>query len=140
MRNNRVKLIVGICIAAVLLICILIIVVPLFRFEKTEQTPSAPPKPLIAREDLSIESLTRVLGLSGVQVKRMKSVLKAESKRREAILRIYALQDGSLSETGLQQLAEFSKYYEKMYSHILDEEQYTGFMRIRGELGRTVSK
>lgn len=126
--------IAGTCLLAAFLICAAVFIVKSGRFSKPVQATPAPPKLLIAREDLSLESLTRVLGLSESQVKRIKPILKTEGKRRAAIIRTYAGPDGNLDETGLRQLQDYSAYYEKMYSHILDEKQFAEFIRIRNQL------
>ena len=109
----------------------------LFLRHPKMQDPAKPvqEEPLIVRDDLSLESLTRVLELSPAQVKRMRPILKQEKKRHDAILRAYAASNGNLSEAGIKQLEDFRLYYEKMYSHILNEEQFGKYTRVRKELG-----
>lgn len=124
----------------IILICfiaILVASISLF-FLLRKRAPQSPVTPvqeesLIALDDLSIDSLTKVLDLSSAQVKRLQPILKTEKRRHDAIMRTYVSDSGQLTEAGMKQLADFRSYYENMYSHILNEEQFARYLRVRKE-------
>ncbi|MDD4908083.1 MAG: hypothetical protein PHJ00_03375 [Candidatus Omnitrophica bacterium] len=89
---------------------------------------------LIKNNGLTLETLAEALNLTEQQVKRMKPVFRDEQKKREALQRkISSTDDQSLAEKLKRQLGLFHEYYEEMYSHILDEAQFSRFIRIRRE-------
>ncbi|MFA5116336.1 MAG: hypothetical protein WC486_03550 [Candidatus Omnitrophota bacterium] len=89
---------------------------------------------LIKDNGLTLETLAEALNLTEQQVKRMKPVYRDEQKKREALQRkISSSRDESAAEKLKSQLGLFHEYYEDMYSHILDEAQFSRFMRIRRE-------
>jgi transcriptional regulator with XRE-family HTH domain len=89
---------------------------------------------LIKNNGLTLETLAEALNLTEQQVKRMKPVFRDEQKKREALQRrISSARDEPSAEKLKSQLGLFHEYYEDMYSHILDEAQFSRFMRIRRE-------
>ncbi len=109
-----------------------------WRFFSAKKTPapavsipqSAVTAPVVRRDKLTMEQLQFELDLSDYQVKRLRPIMKEESLRRSALVRKYG---GSPQEQqSLQkELKLFQSYYEDMYSHILNETQFSEYKRLR---------
>jgi hypothetical protein len=103
---------------------------------KKEAVEQAPPQKETPRKKVTLKELKEKLGLTDKQLERLTPIMKENANRRKEILVKYTGKGEAAKPALKQELVLFQKYYDDMYSHILNEEQWTKYLAMREERKR----
>jgi len=73
------------------------------------------------------------LSLTDAQMKRLTPIMKQKGERRLEIIKKYAGKGESARAALMREMELFREYYDNMYSHIMNEDQWTGYLELREE-------
>ncbi|MFA5116335.1 MAG: hypothetical protein WC486_03545 [Candidatus Omnitrophota bacterium] len=82
---------------------------------------------------VSLKELQARLSLTDAQMKRLTPIMKQKGERRLEIIKKYAGKGESARAALMREMELFREYYDNMYSHIMNEDQWTGYLELREE-------
>ena len=98
---------------------------------KEEPAPAEKQEKSIKPKKMSFSDLKSILSLTDKQVKQLYPIMKEKSAKQKAVIRKYAGKGESARGALINELTLYRKYYDKMFSHILSEEQFKQYMTLR---------
>ena len=90
------------------------------------------------RKKVTLKELQQKLGLIDKQVQRLTPIMKEKANKRRELLRKYAGKGEAAKPALKQELLLFQNYYDDMYAHIFNEEQWVKYTAMREEQKKQV--